>query len=69
MDNIFFAVSDIDQECTKFSAVTYLGAVNINAPKSETEIRRKMSEMNALCSNTGIDVSISVPNGPEGVVV
>ncbi|XP_063707665.1 rab GTPase-activating protein 1-like isoform X2 [Culicoides brevitarsis] len=62
-------VSDIDQECTKFSAVTYLGAVNINAPKSESEIRRKMSEMNALCSNTGIDVSISVPNGPEGVVV
>uniref|UniRef100_A0A336LY84 CSON008111 protein n=1 Tax=Culicoides sonorensis TaxID=179676 RepID=A0A336LY84_CULSO len=62
-------ISDIDQECTKFSAVTYLGAVNINAPKSEAEILRKMIEMNALSSNTGIDVSISVPNGPEGVVV
>ncbi|XP_058066260.1 rab GTPase-activating protein 1-like [Anopheles bellator] len=40
-------LSDIDQDCTIFSGVTYLGASRINAPKSEREILQKVSEMNA----------------------
>ncbi|XP_049541657.1 rab GTPase-activating protein 1-like [Anopheles darlingi] len=39
-------LSDIDQDCTIFSGVTYLGASRINAPKSEREILQKVSEMN-----------------------
>lgn len=65
----FTAVSDIYQECTIFSGVTYLGSVGIHAPKSEVEIKRKMAEMNSLSTNTGINVSVSIPNSPEGVVV
>lgn len=52
-----------------FSGVTYLGSVGINAPKSETEIKRKMAEVNALSTNNGISVSVSIPNSPDGVVV
>ncbi|XP_040156813.1 rab GTPase-activating protein 1 isoform X1 [Anopheles arabiensis] len=40
-------LSDIDQDCTIFSGVTYLGASRINAPKSEREILQKVTEMNA----------------------
>uniref|UniRef100_A0A182XYL0 Rab-GAP TBC domain-containing protein n=1 Tax=Anopheles stephensi TaxID=30069 RepID=A0A182XYL0_ANOST len=39
-------LSDIDQDCTIFSGVTYLGASRINAPKSEREILQKVTEMN-----------------------
>lgn len=41
-------MSDIDQDCTVFSGVTYLGCAKIDAPKSETEILRNMSELNSV---------------------
>ncbi|XP_037949810.1 rab GTPase-activating protein 1-like isoform X2 [Teleopsis dalmanni] len=59
---------DIDQGCTIFSGVTYLGAANINAPKSEIDIYRIMSELNSGTS-TGLKISISIPNTSEGLVV
>lgn len=62
-------ISDIDQECTVFSGVTYLGIISISSPKSETEVKAKIAELNALNPLAGISVSISVPSGPEGVVV
>lgn len=62
-------ISDIDQECTIFAGVTYLGAICVSNPKAENEIKSKISELNALAPNSGIAVSISIPNGPGGVVV
>lgn len=64
-------VSDIDQECTIFSGVTYLGAAQINAPKSETEIQRNMAILNEQHqhSEQGIKVSVSVPSFSTGIVV
>ncbi|XP_052896058.1 rab GTPase-activating protein 1-like isoform X1 [Anopheles moucheti] len=77
-------LSDIDQDCTIFSGVTYLGASRINAPKSEREILQKVAEMNGggdggcgdgSCTGTGSDsplglkVSVSVPTCSEGLVV
>lgn len=62
-------VSQIDQECTIFSGVTYLGAGNINAPKSNMELQRKMSEMNQSSDDVGLRVSVSIPNCSDGFVV
>ncbi|XP_059620211.1 rab GTPase-activating protein 1-like isoform X2 [Phlebotomus argentipes] len=62
-------VSEIDQDCTIFSGVTYLGAANINAPKSETEIHRNMSELNNISNSVGLKVSVSIPTCSEGLVV
>ncbi|GAB0100177.1 rab GTPase-activating protein 1-like [Sergentomyia squamirostris] len=62
-------MSEIDQDCTIFSGVTYLGAVKINAPKSETEIHRNMSELNSLSNSTGLKVSVSIPTCSDGFVV
>lgn len=62
-------VSDIDQGCTIFSGVTYLGAANINAPKSEIDIYRIMSELNSGSSSAGLKISISIPNCSEGLVL
>ncbi|XP_073843236.1 GTPase activating protein and centrosome-associated isoform X2 [Musca autumnalis] len=62
-------VSEIDQGCTIFSGVTYLGAANINAPKSETDVYRIMSELNSGTSVDGLKISISIPNCSDGLVV
>lgn len=62
-------MSDIDQDCTIFSGVTYLGSAAINAPKSETEIQRKISELNAESNSIGLKVTISIPSCSEGYVV
>lgn len=62
-------MSDVDQECTKFSGVTYLGAATINAPKSEPEIQRNMAILNEQSSEQGIKVAVSVPSSSQGVVV
>uniref|UniRef100_A0A182PRB4 Rab-GAP TBC domain-containing protein n=1 Tax=Anopheles epiroticus TaxID=199890 RepID=A0A182PRB4_9DIPT len=78
-------LSDIDQDCTIFSGVTYLGASRINAPKSEREILQKVAEMNAgggggassigpepgsgSDSPLGLKVSVSIPTCSEGLVV
>lgn len=62
-------VSEIDQGCTIFSGVTYLGAANINAPKSETDVYRIMSELNSGTSADGLKISISIPNCSDGLVV
>lgn len=65
------SVSDIDQDCTIFAGVTYLGAATINAPKSEVEILRNMAELNASSTATGVGmkVSVSIPICSEGLVV
>lgn len=64
-------LSDIDQECTIFSGVTYLGATSINSPKSEKEILQKVTEMNAGSNSSplGMKVSVSIPTQSEGLVV
>lgn len=61
----------MDQECTIFSGVTYLGAAAINAPKSETEIQRNIAFLNdqTQSSDQGIKVSVSVPSFSTGIVV
>lgn len=67
--NLDFIVSDVDQDCTIFSGVTYLGAATINAPKSEAEIQRNMSIFNEQCEGKGIKVAVSVPSTSQGLVV
>lgn len=63
-------VSEIDQCCTIFSGVTYLGGANINAPKSELDVYQIMSEMNnGGSSSEGLRISISIPNCSDGLVV
>jgi hypothetical protein len=60
---------DVDQDCTIFAGVTYLGAAAINAPKSEAEIQRNMAILNEQSSEQGIKVSVSVPCSSQGFVV
>ncbi|XP_004525660.1 rab GTPase-activating protein 1-like isoform X2 [Ceratitis capitata] len=62
-------VSEIDQGCTIFSGVTYLGAANINAPKSEIDIYRIMNELNSNSESVGLKISVSIPNCSDGLVV
>ncbi|XP_073966112.1 GTPase activating protein and centrosome-associated isoform X3 [Choristoneura fumiferana] len=63
-------VSDVDQECTVFSGVSYLGAQNIAFPKSESDIQRIMNELSSMPeSRDGIAVSISIPVCSQGLVV
>ncbi|XP_058839082.1 rab GTPase-activating protein 1-like isoform X1 [Topomyia yanbarensis] len=64
-------LSDIDQECTIFSGVSYLGATGIKIPKSEKEILQKVAEMHATSSVTplGMKISVSIPTCSEGLVV
>ncbi|XP_014214371.1 rab GTPase-activating protein 1-like isoform X2 [Copidosoma floridanum] len=59
---------DEQQDYTKFDAVTYLGAAQINAPKSEAEIQRNMKIL-AEHSSVPIKVSISVPSCSQGSVI
>lgn len=67
--NSFNKVSDVDQDCTIFSGITYLGAAQINAPKSEAEIHRNMAILNEQSVEQGIKVSVSVPLSSQGLVV
>ncbi|XP_026728714.1 rab GTPase-activating protein 1-like isoform X2 [Trichoplusia ni] len=61
---------DVDQECTVFSGVSYLGAQNISDPKSENDIQRIMKELSSMPeSRDGIAVSISIPVCSQGLVV
>ncbi|XP_037300270.1 rab GTPase-activating protein 1-like isoform X3 [Manduca sexta] len=63
-------LSDVDQECTVFSGVSYLGAQNISDPKSESDIQRIMKELSSMPeSRDGIAVSISIPVCSQGLVV
>ncbi|XP_049885004.1 rab GTPase-activating protein 1-like isoform X2 [Pectinophora gossypiella] len=63
-------VSDVDQECTVFSGVSYLGAQNIADPKNENDIQRIMKELSSMPeSRDGIAVSISIPVCSQGLVV
>ena len=66
---MFELVSDIDQGCTIFAGITYLGAANINAPKSEQEIQRNMSELNSETISAGLKVSVSIPMTSDGLIV
>ncbi|XP_050304026.1 rab GTPase-activating protein 1-like isoform X2 [Anthonomus grandis grandis] len=61
--------SNVDQDCTIFAGVTYLGAAQINAPKSESEIHRNMAILNEQSVEQGIKVSVSVPVSSQGLVV
>lgn len=63
------SVSDVDQDCTIFAGVTYLGAANINAPKSEAEIQRNMAILNEQSFELGIKIAVSVPCSSQGFVV
>lgn len=64
------SLANVQQECTIFNGVTYLGSATINAPKSECEIQRNMNILNAEQSlNLGIKVSVSVPSSSQGSVV
>ncbi|CAG9815561.1 unnamed protein product [Phaedon cochleariae] len=64
-----YSISDVDQECTIFSGVTYLGAAAINAPKSEAEIQRNMTILNEQSTEQGIKISVSVPSSSQGLVI
>ncbi|XP_076260530.1 GTPase activating protein and centrosome-associated isoform X4 [Rhynchophorus ferrugineus] len=68
-DNDDDDTSNVDQECTIFAGVTYLGAAQINAPKSEGEIHRNMAILNEQSLDQGIKVSVSVPSSSQGIVV
>jgi len=59
----------VQQDCTIFSGVSYLGAAAINAPRSEAEIQRNMSILNEQSSEQAIKVSVSVPSSSDGTVV
>ncbi|XP_030757026.1 rab GTPase-activating protein 1-like isoform X2 [Sitophilus oryzae] len=61
--------NNVDQDCTIFAGVTYLGAAQINAPKSEAEIHRNMAILNEQSVDQGIKVSVSVPLSSQGLVV
>lgn len=61
---------DVQQECTNFDGICYLGSAAINAPKSESEIQRNMAILNEQSSEQVImKVSVSVPSSSEGIVV
>lgn len=61
---------DVQQECTNFDGICYLGSAAINAPKSEAEIQRNMAILNEQSSEQVImKVSVSVPSSSEGIVV
>ncbi|XP_049782057.1 rab GTPase-activating protein 1-like [Schistocerca cancellata] len=62
-------VPDVQQECTIFNGVTYLGSAAINAPKSEAEIQRNMAILNEQSIESGIKISVSVPSSSDGTVV
>lgn len=62
--------TDMQHECTIFNGVTYLGAAKVNAPKSESELQRNMSILNAEQGlKMGIKVSVSIPSSSQGSVV
>lgn len=64
-------VSDIGQHGSiTFDGITSLGTSAIDAPKSATEIQRKMSELNAshIDDSVGMKVSVSIPSCYEGFV-
>lgn len=64
-------MSDIGQHGSiTFDGITSLGTSSINAPKSEVEIQRKMSELNASHNDdtVGMKVSVSIPSCHEGFV-
>lgn len=58
------------QDYTKFDAVTYLGAAQINAPKSEAEIQRNMKILaEQSLHSVPIKVSLLVPSCSSGSVM
>lgn len=69
-DDELNSLADVQQDCTIFNGVTYLGAANINAPKSEVEIQKNMAILSAeQTQNLEIKVSVSVPSSSHGSVV
>ncbi|XP_043274725.1 rab GTPase-activating protein 1-like isoform X2 [Venturia canescens] len=65
-----YGEEDVQQECTIFNGVTYLGATKVNAPKSESEIQQNMSDLNAeQGTKMGMKVSVSIPSSSQGSVV
>lgn len=61
-------LGDVQQDCTIFSGVSYLGSARINAPKSDTEIQRNMVILNEGTVEA-IKVSVSIPSCSDGCVV
>jgi len=67
---VFVSVfEDVQQDCTIFSGVFYLGSANINAPKSEREIQKNMEILNEQLSEDALKVSVSIPSSSEGIVL
>lgn len=63
-------ISNEQQDYTKFDAVTYLGAAQINAPKSESEIQRNMKILaEQSLHSVPIKVSLLVPSCSSGSVM
>lgn len=58
----------MQQNGTTFSGVVSLGKANINAPRSESEIRRNMEILNKAQGNEVIKISLSVPSSSDGFV-
>ncbi|XP_034948115.1 rab GTPase-activating protein 1-like [Chelonus insularis] len=64
------SLADVNQDCTIFNGVTYLGAAAINAPKSAAEIQRNMAILSAeLTQSLEIKISVSIPSSSQGSVV
>jgi len=57
----------LEGDNTVFTELTYLGSAKVDAPRSETEINRNMSVLNAQ-SQMAIPVTMSVPAHSEGIV-
>ncbi|XP_054272121.1 rab GTPase-activating protein 1-like isoform X2 [Macrosteles quadrilineatus] len=63
-------MGDLNQDCTIFNGISYLGSASVNAPKSETETHRNMAILNAQSQDQEvIKVSVSVPSCSDGCVV
>lgn len=59
-----------DGNFTIFSNVVYLGSATLKLPKSEQEILRHISELNAGTNSLdGVKIKISIPNCSDGQVV
>jgi len=57
----------LEGDNTVFTELTYLGSAKVDAPRSEMEINRNMSVLNAQ-SQMAIPVTLSVPAHSEGIV-
>ncbi|XP_033105176.1 rab GTPase-activating protein 1-like isoform X3 [Anneissia japonica] len=58
----------LENDCTLFNRIVYLGAATVDAPKSEEEATRNMTILKAQQSQNSIQIILSVPGTSEGAV-